>query len=112
MKTHPCQLIQEEIAWGRTLSPEAQLHVLGCLECQKLSLQFSRLDDVMLSGNDVEVAEDFTARVMSRIQKEKASESHFHWQSDLMAKIATFFQLKPVQITLAVWLGLSMNRAF
>jgi hypothetical protein len=112
MNPSPCISIQEEIAWGRTLTPEAQLHVLSCPACKQLSLEFSRLDSVYAStGSDIQVPSDFVARVMAKVKKPNEG-LEINFGSSLVARVSAFFQLRPVQITVALWLAFSMNRAF
>jgi predicted anti-sigma-YlaC factor YlaD len=112
MKNNPCLTIQEEIAWGRMLNPEAQAHVLNCSACRQLTLEFSKLDSVFAAGETIAVPDDFAARVMNKIKKETAPSAGRLFLSAIGTRIGSFFQLKPVQVTLALWIAFSMSRAF
>jgi hypothetical protein len=98
-KTIPCLTIQEEIAWGRSLSTEAQVHVLGCPSCGALSLEFARLDS-LVRDVDIPVSPDFADRVMAEIRKDGQA-STFEWYGRFLAQIGGFFQMRAVQVALA-----------
>ena len=67
MINQTCTLIQEEIAWNKTLNAEAQAHVLSCPECGKVALEFAGLDSQVETALGVQVPSGFAERVMDRI---------------------------------------------
>ena len=71
---HPCNLIQEDIAWGRGLSPEDQVHVLSCRTCSEIVAQFETLDSLVRNAMDVDVPEGFADGVVRQIEAEQQRE--------------------------------------
>lgn len=71
----PCNLIQEEIAWGRGLSAEDQEHVLSCRACSETAAQFEALDSLVRNAMDADVPEGFADRVVGQIEAEQQRES-------------------------------------
>jgi anti-sigma factor RsiW len=71
----PCNLIQEDIAWGRGLSAEDQEHVLSCRACSETAAQFEALDSLVRNAMDADVPEGFADRVVSQIEAEQQGES-------------------------------------
>lgn len=71
----PCNLIQEEIAWGRGLSAEDQEHVLSCRACSETAAQFEALDSLVRNAMDADVPEGFADRVVGQIETEQQRES-------------------------------------
>ncbi len=70
----PCNLIQEDIAWGRGLSAEDQRHVLSCRACSETAAQFEALDSVVRNAMEADVPEGFADRVVGRIEAEERGE--------------------------------------
>ena len=74
----PCQLIQENIAWGRRLSPEDQKHVLCCTSCSEIAAEFEDLDSLVREGIEPEIPYGFADKVVAQIGEEKRREDvHF-----------------------------------
>jgi hypothetical protein len=69
-----CQLIQEDIAWGRGLSAEDQEHALLCRACSETASQFEALDSLVRNAIDADVPEGFADRVLGRIEAERQGE--------------------------------------
>ena len=67
----PCNLIQEDIAWGRGLSAEDQKHVLSCRACSETAAQFEALDSLVRSAMDADVPKGFADRVVRQIEAEQ-----------------------------------------
>jgi anti-sigma factor RsiW len=70
----PCNLIQEDIAWGRGLSIGDQEHVLSCRACSETAAQFEALDSLVRNAMDADVPEGFADRVVRRIEAEQQRE--------------------------------------
>lgn len=66
----PCNLIQEDIAWGRGLSVGDQEHVLSCRVCSETAAQFEALDSLVRTAMEADVPEGFADRVVRRIEAE------------------------------------------
>jgi hypothetical protein len=66
----PCHMIQEDIAWGRGLSPEDQKHVLSCRACSETAAQFEELDSLVRNVMGRDVPEGFADRVIEQIEAE------------------------------------------
>ena len=71
----PCNLIQEDIAWGRGLSVEDQEHVLSCRACSETAAQFETLDSLVRNAMEADVPEGFADRVVGRIEAEQQREN-------------------------------------
>ncbi len=67
----PCQLIQEDIAWARGLSPEDQKHVLSCSACLETATRFEKLDSLVRNAMGADVPNGFADRVVVKIEAEK-----------------------------------------
>jgi len=92
-----CTQVQEEIAWGKNLTEEAQSHIFGCINCGKLALEFTTLDALVNRDLDIEIPLDFVERVMLRIEgKEMISTSE--WSSRFADWIQLSLGLRPVQL--------------
>lgn len=70
----PCNLIQEDIAWGRGLSEKDQRHVVSCRTCAETAAQFEALDSLVRNAMEADVPEGFADRVVGRIGAEQQSE--------------------------------------
>ena len=70
----PCNLIQEEIAWGKGLDLEDQKHVLSCRACSETAAQFETLDSLVRNAMDSDVPEGFADRVVRQIEAEQPKE--------------------------------------
>ena len=70
----PCNLIQEDIAWGRGLIVEDQEHVLSCRACSETTVQFEALDSLVRDAMEADVPEGFADRVVRQIEAEQQSE--------------------------------------
>ena len=70
----PCNLIQEDIAWGRGLSVEDQEHVLSCCACSDTAAQFEALDSLVRSAMEADVPEGFADRVVRQLEAEQQRE--------------------------------------
>jgi anti-sigma factor RsiW len=70
----PCNLVQEDIAWGRGLSEEDQRHVLSCRTCTETAAQFEALDSLVRNAMEADVPEDFVDRVLRQIEAEQEGE--------------------------------------
>lgn len=70
----PCNLIQEDIAWGRGLSLEDQKHVLSCRACSETAAQFETLDSLVRNAMEAVVPEGFADRVIRQIEAEQQRE--------------------------------------
>ena len=70
----PCNLIQEDIAWGRGLSVEDQKHVLSCRACSETAAQFEALDSLVRNAMEADVPEGFADRVVRQIEAELEKE--------------------------------------
>ncbi len=70
----PCNLVQEDIAWGRGLSMEDQKHVLSCRACSQTAAQFEALDSLVRNAMDADVPEGFADRVLRQIEAEGQGE--------------------------------------
>jgi len=70
----PCNLIQEDFAWGRGLSVEDQKHVLTCGDCAGTAAQFEALDSLVRNAMEADVPEGFADRVVGRIEAEQQGE--------------------------------------
>lgn len=71
----PCNLIQEDIAWGRGLSLEDQKHVLSCRACSETAAQFETLDSLVRNAMEADVPEGFADRVVRQIETEQQREN-------------------------------------
>ena len=71
----PCNLIQEDIAWGRGLSVEDQEHVLSCRVCSETTAQFETLDSLVRNAMEADVPEGFADRVIRQIEAEQQREN-------------------------------------
>lgn len=69
--TRPCNLIQEDIAWGRGPSAEDQNHVLSCRACSGTAAQFEALDSLVRNAMEADVPEGFADRVVRQIEAEQ-----------------------------------------
>jgi hypothetical protein len=67
----PCNLIQEDIAWGKGLNLEDQQHVLSCIACSETAAQFETLDSLVRNAMDSDVPEGFADRVVRQIEAEQ-----------------------------------------
>lgn len=67
----PCNLIQEDIAWGKGLNLEDQQHVLSCRACSGTAAQFETLDSLVRNAMDSDVPEGFADRVVRQIEAEQ-----------------------------------------
>lgn len=75
---HPCQRIQEEMAWGRGLGEEDQRHVLSCKMCSETAAQLEKLDSLVRSAIGADVPDSFADRVIGRLEEEgRLAESSF-----------------------------------
>jgi len=70
----PCNLIQEDIAWGRGLSLEDRKHVLSCRVCSETAAQFEALDSLVRNAMEADVPEGFADRVVGQIEAERQRE--------------------------------------
>ena len=70
----PCNLIQEDIAWGRGLSVEDQEHVLSCAACSETAAQFEVLDSLVRNAMEADVPEGFADRVVRQLETEQERE--------------------------------------
>lgn len=70
----PCNLIQEDIAWGRGLSLEDRTHVLSCRACSETAAQFEALDSLVRNAMEADVPEGFADRVVGQIEAERQRE--------------------------------------
>jgi hypothetical protein len=70
----PCNLIQEDIAWGRGLSVEDRQHALSCRACSETAAQFEALDSLVREGLEADVPEGFADRVVRQIEAEQKGE--------------------------------------
>jgi anti-sigma factor RsiW len=70
----PCNLIQEDIAWGRGLSVEDQEHVLSCRACSETAAQFEALDSLVRNAMEADVPEGFADRVVRQIEADEQRE--------------------------------------
>jgi hypothetical protein len=70
----PCNLIQEDIAWGRGLNVEDQKHVLSCRACSETAAQFETLDSLVRNTMEADVPEGFADRVVRQIEAEPPRE--------------------------------------
>lgn len=70
----PCNLIQEDIAWGRGLSVEEQKHVLSCRACSETAAQFETLDSLVRNAMEADVPEGFADRVVGQIEADERRE--------------------------------------
>jgi anti-sigma factor RsiW len=70
----PCNLIQEDIAWGRGLSLEDQQHALACRACSETAAQFEALDSLVRSAMEADVPEGFADRVVRQIEADEQRE--------------------------------------
>jgi len=73
----PCQLIQEDIAWARGLSPEDQKHVLSCSACSETVARFEELDSLVRNVMGADVPNGFADRVVIQIEAEKRRKDSF-----------------------------------
>ncbi len=69
--TLKCESVQEQVAWGRDLDNDIQDHVLVCIECGRLALEYAELDSRLspVLGN-TNVPAGFAARVMKGLPAE------------------------------------------
>jgi len=70
----PCNLIQEDIAWGRGLGVEDQEHVLSCHACSETAAQFEALDSLVRNAMEADVPEGFADRVVGQIEADRQRE--------------------------------------
>jgi hypothetical protein len=70
----PCNLIQEDIAWGRGLSVEDQEHALSCRACSETTARFETLDSLVRNVMEADVPEGFANRVVGQIEAEQQRE--------------------------------------
>lgn len=71
----PCNLIQEDIAWGRGLGVEDQEHVLSCRACSETTAQFEMLDSLVRNAMEADVPEGFADRVIRQIEADEQREA-------------------------------------
>ena len=69
-----CNLVQENIAWGKNLSNIEQNHILNCPKCSAIAVAFEDIDSA-LKESQVEIPEGFADRVMAKVMKEEAQSS-------------------------------------
>ncbi len=70
----PCDLIQEDIAWGRGLSGEDQKHVLSCRACSETAARFETLDSLVRNAMEADIPEGFADRVVRQIEADEPRE--------------------------------------
>ena len=83
----PCQLIQEDIAWARVLSPEDQKHVLSCSACSETAARFEELDSLVRNVMGADVPSGFADRVVVQIEAEKRKEDSFFARRPFLERI-------------------------
>jgi hypothetical protein len=93
-----CSEIQEEIAWGRTLSSEDQGHVLECAECGPVALDFARLDGLFRAA-DAAIPDGFAESVMESLEKRSAAPGS-STEISVFDRLASLFQIRLVQVAL------------
>jgi hypothetical protein len=67
----PCQLIQEDIAWGRELRPEDKKHVLSCSACSEIVTQVAELDSLVREVIEPTIPPGFADTVIAKIWEEE-----------------------------------------
>ncbi len=82
-KNIECARVQENIAWGRSLSDLEQNHMFSCKECNNLALEFEEIDSA-IKNLSIEIPDKFADVVMERIM---ATESE---QANLDKRIVEF----------------------
>ncbi len=83
----PCNLIQEDIAWGRGLSLEDQKHVLSCRACSETAAQFETLDSLVRNAMEADVPEGFADRVVRQIEADEQRETFLAGRAPLWERI-------------------------
>lgn len=73
----PCYLIQEDIAWGRGVSPEDRAHALSCGACSEIAVRFEEIDSLVSEVSGQEVPAGFADRVVAAIEKEQIGSGPF-----------------------------------
>lgn len=70
-----CDVVQENIAWGKSLSEIDQKHVLTCLKCQCIALEFEEVDST-IKNISADIPDGFADRVMSRVATLEDKSNH------------------------------------
>lgn len=74
-KNNDCNLVQENIAWGKPLCMEDKKHILVCNKCSAVATQLEELDSLMRSES-IDIPLGFADGVMLKIiQQEKQDKS-------------------------------------
>jgi len=76
----PCQLIQEDIAWGRELRQEDKKHVLSCSACSEIAAQVAELDSLVREVIEPKIPPGFADRVVAKIWEEETKRDNPFYQ--------------------------------
>ena len=68
IKRNDCNLVQENIAWGKPLCLEDKKHILDCNKCSAVATQLEELDSLMRSES-TDIPFGFAEDVMLKIIK-------------------------------------------
>lgn len=91
-KNKDCTLVLENIAWGRNLSKEDQVHILNCIECSSAALSFEELDS-LVANEAIHVPIGFADKVMKQID---TIESSSHRLNNRMSDFITTLFDSPI----------------
>lgn len=72
-----CLLVQENIAWGRSLSNLDQDHVLSCSKCSAIAMELEEIDSVIKNVETL-VPSGFAERVMKSVTALENPHVDFH----------------------------------
>ena len=84
-----CSDIQEQLAWGKSLSPEQREHTATCAHCLKIATNYSLLDET-LGAMTSDVPAAFAERVMVQVRLE-AQRSALGWLGERWIQIALVY---------------------
>ena len=62
-----CASIQEQIAWDAQLPEAIQMHVLSCIDCNRIAMEFASLNSWVSEHLETSIPEGFADAVMARI---------------------------------------------
>ncbi len=73
-ENNECSQVQENIAWGRSLSKSDQDHILSSSKCGFVAIEFEEIDSVIKNA-EVFVPREFVDVVMGRLEKYEKSKT-------------------------------------
>lgn len=74
---YECILVQENIAWGKSLAQSDQDHVLSCPKCSLIAIEFEEIDSI-IKNTEAFVPEGFANKVMDKVVAYENSQASLH----------------------------------